>query len=148
MIRYLTGDLLASDADALVNPVNTVGTMGKGLALQFARRFPSLVPTYRAALRTGALTHGQVYLTYPVEGNVAVVLFPTKRDWRHPSRLEDIDAGLLALRHLMLVTGTRSIAVPKLGSGLGGLLWRDVVRLIDLHLGDLDADVQVYGTPL
>ena len=144
MIAYTSGDLLASDAQVLVNPVNCVGVMGKGLAKAFADRFPTILPPYQAACRERRLRPGQVqFLTLP-DGRVIANL-PTKDHWRDPSRIEWVRDGLAALRLKVLDRGLSSIAIPPLGAGLGGLRWRDVRSEIEhAFVDDFDLDVRVY----
>jgi O-acetyl-ADP-ribose deacetylase (regulator of RNase III) len=153
MIEYVDGDLLQADADALVNTVNTVGVMGKGVALQFKQAAPSNYKAYRAACKRGEVVLGKMFvfdagqLTRPRY----IVNFPTKAHWKARSRLADVEAGLADLRRVVQDLGISSIAVPPLGCGNGGLDWRDVKPLIAEALGDVDGvRVLVYepmGSP-
>lgn len=123
------GNLLESPAQALVNTVNTMGVMGKGLALSFKRRYPINYQSYRAACHQGKVRPGRMYVTRigeMEEGPRYIINFPTKRRWYHPSRMEDIDSGLLALVETIQAHRIISIAVPPLGCGNGGLSWGDV----------------------
>jgi O-acetyl-ADP-ribose deacetylase (regulator of RNase III) len=99
MIRETTGDILDADVEALVNPVNTVGVMGAGLALQFKRKYPDMLHQYVGTCRANEMCVGRVVVHYPGLGHRPwhIVLFPTKQDWRNPSQLEWIDAGLADL---------------------------------------------------
>ena len=128
-------DLFTSQAEALINPVNCVGVMGRGLALTFSRRHPEILDPYRTACRTGDIRPGRVFihqLTHQRPGDpVYIIHFPTKRHWRDPSRIEDITAGLTDLAARCRAAAIRSIAVPALGCGLGGLPWTAVSTLID-----------------
>jgi O-acetyl-ADP-ribose deacetylase (regulator of RNase III) len=139
MIEYVEGDLLAADADALVNTVNTVGVMGKGVALQFKQAFPSNFKAYEAACKRGEVALGRMFvfdagqLTHPRY----VINFPTKGHWRARSRLADIEAGLADLRRVIEDRGITSIAVPPLGCGNGGLSWDDVRPVIEQALLDI-----------
>lgn len=147
-VRYVEGDLLRDEAEALVNPVNCVGVMGKGLALRFKRAWPEYFTAYRMACEAGSLKPGTLLVLDRGHGQAPryLVCFPTKRHWRDPSRLEDIDAGLSALAREVVARGIRSIAVPALGCGLGGLGWPDVRERIEAALGPLaGVDVRVYG---
>lgn len=148
MLTISSGNLLRDDADVLVNPVNTVGVMGKGLALQFKRAFPENYSTYRRAFEEERLRPGVVFAV-PIDAGRWIVNFPTKRHWRQPSRLSDISAGLDDLVAFLDHTPVRSIAVPPLGCGNGGLKWEDVRKLIAEKLESLEVDVRVYapGTP-
>ena len=148
MIIQARGDLLAADADALVNPVNTAGAMGKGLALLFKRAHPDNFAAYAAACRAGELRPGHVHVHD--RGATAaprwIVNFPTKRHWRSPSRPDDIRAGLQDLRRVLTERRIRSVAVPALGCGLGGLARDDVLAMIVAALGDLpDVEVRLYA---
>lgn len=133
MIEEATGNLLTADAEALVNTVNCVGYMGKGIALQFKQAFPDNFRAYEKACRAQAVRPGQmfVFATGSMVNPRYIVNFPTKRHWREASRLEDIASGLQALVADVKRLGIRSIAVPPLGSGLGGLDWNDVRPLIE-----------------
>lgn len=144
MIMFSRGNLLTADAEALVNTVNTEGTMGKGIALQFARAFPDILPAYESACRGGELQPGKVQ--FIERGELLnprwIINFPTKRHWRGKSRLGDIEAGLVDLVEQMRARNIRSIAVPPLGCGLGGLSWDDVRPRIEAAFAPL-ADVRV-----
>ena len=133
MIEAGAGDLLDADVEALVNAVNTAGVMGKGLALQFKRRFPASFEAYAAACKRGEVATGRMHVVEMNEpaGPRYIINFPTKQHWRDPSRLEYVRAGLNALVEEIRARGIRSIAVPPLGCGLGGLAWTDVEPLIE-----------------
>lgn len=128
VISQGSGDLLRCDVDALVNTVNTVGVMGKGLALQFKRAYPDMFRDYERAAKAGQLALGrvQVWETGRLDGPRYVINFPTKGHWRAASRLSDVEAGLADLIRVVRELGIRSIAVPPLGCGNGGLAWSDV----------------------
>lgn len=145
MIRLATGDLLASGAEALVNPVNCVGVAGKGLALAFRQAAPAAYEEYRRACASGWLRPGRI-LPFWGDGPGSVILhFPTKRHWRTPSHLEDIEAGLTALAAYLREYAVWSVAVPALGCGLGGLAWQDVRPAIEAALGGIEGcDVLLY----
>lgn len=144
MIEYKSGDILREDADALVNTVNCVGVMGRGIALQFKKAFPKNFKAYAVACKNDEVQPGRMFvfetgqLTHPRY----IINFPTKRHWRGKSRMEDIDAGLVDLVATIRQHDIRSIAIPPLGSGLGGLEWAEVKARIEKHLASLD-DVQV-----
>jgi O-acetyl-ADP-ribose deacetylase (regulator of RNase III) len=143
MIRIVTGSLLESSAYALVNPVNCVGVMGKGLALAFKRQYPAMFKAYAAECERGEIQIGKVR-GYREHGKL-IINFPTKRHWRERSRIEDIEAGLLALHWYIMAERIPSIAIPALGCGLGGLRWADVEPMICAALGDLDkVDIELY----
>lgn len=144
MITYTTGNLLEAEVEALVNTVNTVGVMGKGIALMFKERFPANMAAYAKACKAGEVQTGRVFVTETGElmGPRWIVNFPTKQNWRANSRMAWIEDGLADLRRFIEQNQVRSIAIPPLGSGNGGLVWADVKARIELALGDLD-DVQV-----
>ena len=125
MITFKQGDLFQDSAEALVNPVNCVGTMGKGLAKEFKRKFPDNFREYVRACRAGRVRPGRmlVFHTHRPEINRYIINFPTKRDWRDPSRIEDIEAGVQVLADEVRNRRIRSLAIPALGCGLGGLPW-------------------------
>ena len=132
MIEEGVGDLLAAPVEALVNAVNTVGVMGKGLALAFKQRFPESYDVYRAACEAGAVKMGAMHLCDRAPRSPRwIIAFPTKRHWRDQSRLDDIRAGLVDLIAQIEQREIRSVAVPALGCGLGGLAWQDVRPLIE-----------------
>jgi O-acetyl-ADP-ribose deacetylase (regulator of RNase III) len=128
MIEYKTGDILTEDAEALVNTVNCVGIMGRGIALQFKNAFPENFKSYAAACKRNEVQPGQMFVfeTGQLTNPRYIINFPTKRHWRGKSRLEDIDAGLVALAEEIRSRNIQSIAIPPLGSGLGGLNWSEV----------------------
>ena len=129
MIEPMQGDILQAKADALVNSVNCVGVMGRGIALQFRKAFPENFKVYEAACKRQEVSPGKmlVFETGLLTGPRYVINFPSKRHWKGRSRIEDIDAGLLGLVKEIRDRGIRSVAVPPLGCGLGGLDW-NVVR--------------------
>jgi len=133
MIEFRTGDILQADAEALVNTVNCVGIMGRGIALRFKEAFPKNFKAYEAACARGEVQPGRMFVfpTNNLSNPKYIVNFPTKRHWRGKSRIEDIESGLKALMEEVRNRGIHSIAVPPLGSGLGGLDWRAVRPLIE-----------------
>ena len=147
MIRFTAGNILDAEVEALVNTVNCVGIMGRGIALQFKQAFPENFSAYEAACRRKAVEPGRMFvfdtgeLTFPRY----IINFPTKRHWRGKSRMEDIDSGLIALVEEIRARGIRTIAVPPLGSGLGGLDWSEVRPRIEAALRDLPGvEASVY----
>ena len=139
MIRYTKGNILEAEAEALVNTVNCVGIMGRGIALQFKESFPENFKAYAAACARGAVEPGRMFMFDTGELTLPryIINFPTKRHWRGKSRVEDIESGLVALVGEIRLRGIRSIAIPPLGSGLGGLDWADVRPRIEAALGYL-----------
>ena len=146
MIRFTKGDLLRADVDALVNTVNCVGIMGRGVALQFKKAFPSNFEEYKTACDQGEVVPGRMFITerHTLSGPRFIINFPTKRHWKGKSRIEDIETGLDALRSEIQSRAIKSIAIPPLGAGLGGLNWVDVRARIEQRLGDLGIDIVVY----
>ena len=140
MITYKTGDILSETADALVNTVNCVGVMGRGVALQFKRAFPDNFKAYAARCKRDQMRPGTVFVfeTRAVVPPRYIINFPTKRHWRGKSRIEDIEYGLESLAQEIRSRGIRSIAIPPLGSGLGGLHWPTVRARMDAVLGELE----------
>jgi O-acetyl-ADP-ribose deacetylase (regulator of RNase III)/uncharacterized protein YwgA len=139
MVELTRGNLLSADVDALVNTVNTVGVMGKGIALQFRKAFPQVYEVYKRACDAGEVQPGRMLVTQTgqVSGPRLVINFPTKRHWRGRSRLEDIDSGLQDLVRVLRDWNVRSVAVPPLGCGNGGLDWDVVHPRITAALRDL-----------
>jgi O-acetyl-ADP-ribose deacetylase (regulator of RNase III) len=148
MIRFTTGNLLDAHTEAVVNTVNTVGVMGKGIALMFKEAFPANFREYEAACRVGGVQLGRMFVTErpPVLGPPRwIINFPTKQHWRGKSRLDWIESGLQDLRRVIAEKDIRSIAMPPLGCGNGGLDWKIVRPAIERALGDLpDVEVIVY----
>jgi O-acetyl-ADP-ribose deacetylase (regulator of RNase III) len=146
MIRYTQGNLLASEAAALVNTVNTVGVGGKGIALMFKEAYPDNFRAYAAVCTAGQLAPGGLFITERrnMLGPRWIINFATKDHWRQPSRLEWIRHGLVTLREEIAARAIRSIAIPPLGAGNGGLDWDDVKPLIAEELSDLDCEIVVY----
>lgn len=147
MIERTRGNLLEADVDALVNTVNTVGVMGKGIALQFKKAFPENFKAYEKACAAGEVEPGRM-LVYSL-GEVCrprfIINFPTKRHWRGKSSIDDIRSGLAALVEDVKRLEIRSIALPPLGCGQGGLVWDEVLPLIEQAFADLpDVHVLVY----
>ena len=128
MIEYASGNILEADVEALVNTVNCVGIMGRGIALQFKDSFPENFKAYKARVTGRSLQPGRMFVfeTGYVTNPKYIINFPTKRHWRGKSRIEDIESGLEALVQEILKRRIGSIAIPPLGSGLGGLDWHQV----------------------
>ena len=145
MIEYKVGEVLSEKTEALVNTVNCVGVMGRGVALQFKKAFPDNFKAYAKACKMGEVEPGQmfVYETERLDYPRYIINFPTKRHWRGKSRMADIESGLTALANEIRDRGIQSIAPPPLGSGLGGLDWSAVRSRIETALGELSADVRV-----
>ena len=147
MIKFTTGDILVADVEALVNSVNCVGIMGRGIALQFKNAFPGNFKAYEAACARQAVQPGRMFVfeTGTMTNPKYIINFPTKRHWRGKSRMDDIETGLKALVGEIETRNIRSIALPPLGSGLGGLRWADVRTRIEAALRDLNGvEVLVY----
>jgi len=143
MIEYVTGNILEAEVEALVNSVNCVGVMGRGVALQFKKDWPENFKAYAAACRRQEVQPGRMFVfetgkLFPRY----IINFPTKRHWRGKARIEDIEAGLIALVEEIQRRGIRSVALPPLGCGLGGLEWSEVRACIEETLAGL-ADVRI-----
>lgn len=147
MLTTASGNLLQADVDALVNTVNTVGVMGKGIALQFKRAYPAMFADYRKACRAGDVRLGRMHVweTGSFSGPRYIINFPTKGHWRNGSAMKDIAEGLSDLVAVIRRLGITSIAVPPLGCGNGGLDWADVEPQICWAFRALpDVDVRIY----
>lgn len=147
MIEYKRGNILKADAEALINTVNCVGIMGRGIALQFKHAFPENFKAYAAACKQGKVHPGKMFVfeTGRLTNPRFIINFPTKRHWRGKSRIEDIEAGLKELVNVMRHYNMRSIAIPPLGSGLGGLDWLEVKSHIEAALKPLaDVHIMIY----
>lgn len=140
MIRYVEGDILKADVEVLVNTVNCVGVMGRGIALQFKNAYPDNYKQYKHACDLGEVVPGKmlIHATGMLTNPKYIINFPTKRHWKGKSRLEDIDSGLDALVIDIQKLRITSIAIPPLGSGLGGLPWNKVKEMIQQKLADID----------
>lgn len=145
-MRFTQGNLLEADTEALVNTVNTVGVSGKGIALMFKEAFPDNFRAYEAASKAGRIAPGGLFVTerHDMLGPRYIINFATKQHWRNPSKLAWIEQGLTALRREIVARGIRSVAIPPLGAGNGGLRWTEVRPLIEDALRDLAADILVF----
>lgn len=145
MIVVTRADILTANVEAIVNPVNCVGVMGKGVALEFKRAYPANFALYKAACERGDMKPGTVYtvLTGKRVNPRYIINFPTKRHWRDNSRMEDIESGLSNLVEVVKLYGIKSIAIPALGCGLGGLQWDEVRPRIEHAFADVTG-VEVY----
>ena len=138
------GDIFKSKCKAMVNPVNTKGVMGKGLALAFKNKYPAHFANYQRACKCGEMTIGKV-LAYQEKDNHIIVCLATKEDWRDNSKIEYISAGLDSLVNQIKALDIKSIAIPKLGCGLGGLDWNKVRPLIVEKMSLIDGiSVEIY----
>ncbi|MFI5125019.1 MAG: macro domain-containing protein [Chitinophagales bacterium] len=145
MIQYKHSNLLLSNAEALVNTVNTVGIMGKGIALQFKESFPLNFKLYQKACKAGEVQIGSMFVTETgrFTGPKYIINFPTKTDWRSNTRIEYIEEGLNDLIKVIQEKHIQSIAIPPLGCGNGGLDWKDVKPLIERKLMPLSEQIQI-----
>lgn len=147
MMRFIQGNLLDANVEALVNTVNTVGVMGKGIALMFKEVFPANFRAYEEACERKQVKIGHMFVTetHAFEGPRWIINFPTKKHWRQPSKLEWIVEGLQDLRRVIQAHNIRSIALPPLGAGNGRLNWSEVRPEIERILADLEGvDIAVY----
>ena len=148
MIEYKVGNILTENVEVIVNAVNCVGVMGRGLALQFKKAFPENFVAYAAACREGLVVPGRMFLfERSVDAKPRhIVNFPPKRHWRDNSLMEDIDSGLVALRMEVESRQIQSIAIPPLGCGLGGLCWENVRPKIETTFADMqNVSVILFG---
>jgi len=147
MIYKAEGDLLSADVEALVNTVNTVGVMGKGIALQFKQAFPDNYSAYEAACKRGEVQLGKMFVFHrnTFSNPRVIVNFPTKKHWRGRSKLKDIESGLRALIQFVKSEKIQSIAIPPLGCGNGGLDWNDVRPRIEQAFAEVpEVAVQLF----
>jgi O-acetyl-ADP-ribose deacetylase (regulator of RNase III) len=147
MINITQGDILRADVEVIVNTVNCVGVMGRGIALQFKKAWPENFKAYKIACDAGQVMPGKlfVYDTGQLTNPRFIINFPTKRHWRGASRIEDVQAGLDALAQWLSLNEVQSIAIPPLGAGLGGLHWPDVRQRIEETLNIIETvDIKVY----
>ena len=135
MINFITGNLLESNAECLINTVNCEGYMGKGIAYQFKLKYPNNNRDYVKACKSGALKVGKLH--YFKEDNKIIINFPTKDKWRQKSKIEYIIYGMDSLVNLLPILKVKSIAIPPLGCGNGGLEWNDVKSLIVTKLSEI-----------
>lgn len=142
MFEYIEGNIFDSPAQVIVNTVNTVGVMGKGLALEFKNRYPEMFADYRAACEKHQFTMGKLMLWRAPDH--WILLFPTKENWRNPSKLEYIERGLENFVNSYADKNISSIAFPKLGCGNGELDWQEVKPLMEKYLKRLPIDVYIY----
>ncbi len=147
MIKFVKGNLLESEAQALVNTVNTVGVMGKGIALQFKEAYPNNFALYKKACKEKQVKVGTMFVTYEqnIYGNDKIIInFPTKTTWRKPSEYAYIKEGLVDLKRKIEENHISSIAIPPLGSHNGGLDWSVVKKMIMEQLADVDCEIILY----
>lgn len=148
-MNYTKGNILESNTEVIINPVNTVGVMGKGLALQFKQKFPTNYKIYKEACKNKSIDIGKLLLVDEsnLERKQFIINFPTKKHWHNPSKIEYIEEGLKDLVRIIETQKFKSIAIPALGCGLGGLEWENVKLLIEKQLGNLDGTEIVVFEP-
>ena len=146
MVTFKDGSIWLSEADIIAIPVNTVGVGGKGLVLDFKQRYPTLFENYVGVCSTGELGIGRPMVIGHDDTDKSFLLFPTKRHWRDPSRIEYIQSGLRVFHdYYMRRTAFKdSYAFPALGCGAGGLSWDVVQPVMDQYLHPLPFDIEVY----
>ena len=147
MIEYVKGNILDSEVEAIINTVNTVGVMGKGIALQFKKAFPSNYKSYSEACKNKEVKVGEMFVTKDSNihsGEKIIINFPTKQHWRNPSEYLYIEKGLEDLINVIDQYQIKSIAIPPLGAGNGGLNWGKVKKIIEEKLSQLDIKILIY----
>ena len=144
MVNLVTRNIFDSEAQTLVNAVNCVGVMGKGIALAFKRRYPAMFADYAARCKEGRVRLGEPYL-YRGESLPWMLNFPTKGYWRSAAKLEDTVAGLAYLEEHYRAWGITALAVPALGCGAGQLAWDVVGPVLQEALGRLEIPVELYA---
>ena len=147
MITFKSGDMFEGSYDVMVNTVNCVGVMGKGVALGFKQRFPDMFRSYKEACSRGEVAPGKLHVwdaRPSVPYGLTIVNLPTKRHWRDDSRYEDVESGLVALREFLKDRGEVSVALPPPGCGNGGLDWKIVKEMVSKPLSGLDALITAF----
>lgn len=142
MLQFIQSSILDSQAQTVVNTVNTVGVMGKGLAHAFREKYPEMFKAYKNLCENNQFSVGQLWLWR--ESNQWVLNFPTKKHWRYPSKLAYIEAGLAKFVANYESRGIREISFPRLGCGNGGLDWKEVRPLMERYLGDLPIPIYIH----
>lgn len=142
-VHFVKGDIFKTEAQSIVITVNTVGVMGKGIALGAKLKYPGVMKNYVQRCRSGELVIGKM-LTYPIGEDKQLILFPTKITWQKPSKIEWIEQGLEKLASHYKQQGITSLAIPKLGATNGMLEWEIVKQFVFDHMDPLDIDVYVY----
>lgn len=145
MIKYVKGNILESDAEALVNPVNCVGVMGAGLAKQFKTKYPEMFDKYKELCKQGKFHGGHIHI-YQIKGKRRFIInFATKVHWKDKAKLDYIKFGLGTLADFLKYTPLiKSIAIPALGCGCGVLNWQDVKEIMEDYLSDINCDIRIY----
>lgn len=147
MIRYKTGNIIEAETEALVNTVNTVGVMGKGIAEAFKKEYPDNYKRYKKAVENGEVQIGKLLVNHEYQTRKRIIInFPTKKHWRQPSRMEYIEAGLKSLVEIIQNEKISSVAIPPLGCGNGKLNWDQVKPLLESYLEPIarDRDIIIY----
>lgn len=144
MIEYKKGDILKENTEAIVNTVNCVGVMGKGLALQFKNKYPQNFREYAIACENKEIIPGKMFVYHTGETPKYIINFPTKTHWKINSKMKDIENGLNDLLNIIIKLNIQSIAIPPLGSGLGGLDWNNVKQVIEQKLSNVECKILIY----
>lgn len=145
MLKFIDGDLFEHPADILVNPVNCVGVMGKGIAKEFKKRYPEMFVEYKEACDKGYLKPGTLYIYIDDYEGKVIINFATKNHWKSSSEYRWIETGLEELREYLLNHKYNSICIPALGCANGGLDWDRVKPLIEKYLSDLPQEITVFN---
>lgn len=147
MIIYKKGDLFESKMKTIVNPVNCVGVMGKGIALTYKKKYPDMFKKYKVFCKNKQISPGMLYLYKDPFSLISILNFPTKNHWRDPSTLEYIELGLIKFKETYKSKNITSIAFPQLGCDNGGLTWNEVGPLMERYLSDIDIPVEIWIYP-
>lgn len=144
MINFSNGDIFQSNAEMLINPVNCVGVMGKGLALEFKKRYPKNFEVYKQQCSWGKVAYGKGVVTQ-IYGYPIIFNLPTKKHWRDKSDLKSVELSVLELVKHLQEHNVKSVAIPAIGAGLGGLDWQKMVKpMLIHHLNELSTDITIY----
>ena len=143
MLQFIKANIFESKAQALVNAVNTIGVMGGGIALEFKNRYPHNFNVYKSVCDKGEFKTGTILVVKENNGK-SIFNFPTKEHWKSPSEFGYVERGFKALKEKINEYNIKSIALPALGFGLGGLRWEKVKQMIESELNEVDSDIYIY----
>ncbi|MCB0485998.1 MAG: macro domain-containing protein [Flavobacteriaceae bacterium] len=142
-IKFKNGNLFSNNFDIRINTINCVGAMGKGIALEFKNRYPNMYWEYKELCSANKIKPGKMWVWQNLYETI--INFPTKRHWKDNSRYDDIELGLNDLYRILQKQNNKTVAIPALGCGNGGLNWKIVSKMIYDKLNDLDNDITVFN---